>query len=215
MMARGSRPGTTGTVFRWPLAYDLLLRLIWRGGERVYRERLLDLARLGPGESVLDVGCGTGTLAVAARRRVGPAGKVVGIDASPAMVARARGKAARAGVDVAFETAAAEALPFPAAAFDAVLSTTVLHCLPEEARRQCVREMRRVLKPGGRLLAVDFGGAVDERRSLIAHVRHHRGFDLRAVVPVLREVGLTGVETGAVGFSDLQFALAAAPTNPS
>jgi ubiquinone/menaquinone biosynthesis C-methylase UbiE len=208
-------PGTTGKVFRWALGYDLLLRVIWRGAERAYRERLIDLARIRPGESVLDVGCGTGTLALAAKRRVGQAGRVVGIDASPAMVARARRKAAKAGADLAFEVAIAEALPFSDAEFDAVLSTTVLHCLPEDARRQSIHEMRRVLKPGGRLLAVDFGGPMDERRSLIAHLRHHLHFDLRGVIPVLRDAGLTGVETGAVGFSDLRFALAAAPEIPT
>lgn len=133
------------------------------GTERAFRDKLVELARLAPGESVLDVGCGTGTLAIAARRRVGSAGKVNGIDPSPEMIARARKKTLKARVEVVFETAVAESLPFPQATFDAVLSTAMLHHLPDqEARRQCIHEIRRVLRPGGRLLAVDFGGLADE-----------------------------------------------------
>jgi ubiquinone/menaquinone biosynthesis C-methylase UbiE len=75
------------------------------------------------GESVLDVGCGTGSLAIAARRRLGTDGKVFGIDASPEMIARATSKVARAGISVSFRVAVAEALPFPDAQFDVVLST--------------------------------------------------------------------------------------------
>ncbi len=82
-------PQTSGLVFHWAFAYDLLLRILWRGLERIYREKVVQLAGIGTGESVLDVGCGTGTLAIAAKRRVGPTGKVIGIDASPEMIARA------------------------------------------------------------------------------------------------------------------------------
>jgi ubiquinone/menaquinone biosynthesis C-methylase UbiE len=79
------------------------------------------------------------------------------------MIARARKKTLKARVEVVFETAVAESLPFPQATFDAVLSTAMLHHLPDqEARRQCIHEIRRVLRPGGRLLAVDFGGLADE-----------------------------------------------------
>jgi len=84
----------------------------------------------------------------------------------------------------------------------------MLHHLPDESRRKCISEIRRVLKPGGRLLAVDFGGPADERRSLIAHFRHHINFDLRKVIPILAEAGLNALQSGAVGFSDLQFVLA-------
>ncbi len=89
----------------------------------------------------------------------------------------------------------------------------MLHHLPDESRRKCISEIRRVLKPGGRLLPVDFGGPADEkRRSLIAHFRHHINFDLRKVIPILAEAGLNALQSGAVGFSDLQFVLAAAPS---
>ena len=136
--------------------YDALVWLVTLGRERAFRERLVDLARLVPGESVLDVGCGTGTLAIAAKRRVGEPGVVRGIDASPEMIEPARRKAAKAGASVDFETAVAESLPFPDASFDVVLSTLMLHHLPKATRQECAREMRRVLKPGGRVLAVDF-----------------------------------------------------------
>ncbi len=210
---RGSTPATAGKVLHWAFGYDLLVSLLMLGGERAYREKLLDLARLASGETVLDVGCGTGTLAIAAKRRIGPAGNVHAIDASPEMIARARKKARKAAVEVVFDTAVAEALPFAPATFDVVLSTVMLHHLPAEACRQCMREIRRVLRPGGRLLAVDFGGPAHARRSLIAHLfDRHVHFDLRDMVPVLNELGLSGVASGAVGFRDLHYVRAAAPS---
>src|SRR5215216_4246893 len=150
-------PRTSGLVLHGTARfYDLLAWLMTRGREGVFREKVVDLARLQSGESVLDVGCGTGTLAVAAKRRVGPAGAVYGVDASPEMIARASKKARKAGLEVVFRNALVQALPFPDDSFDAVLSTLMLHHLPPSAREQCAREVRRVLKPGGRVLAVDF-----------------------------------------------------------
>ncbi len=134
-----------------------------------------------------------------------------GIDASPEMIARARSKAMRAGIEVDFNTAVAEALPFPDRQLDVVLTTMMLHHLPSEPRQQCVHEIRRVLKPGGRLLAVDFAGPARERRGLIARFHRRVQFDLRDVIPMLNKAGLSSVENGAVGFGDLQFVLAAAP----
>jgi ubiquinone/menaquinone biosynthesis C-methylase UbiE len=98
------------------------------------------------------------------------------------MIARACSKAARSALEVDFQIAAAQALPFSEATFDVVLSTTMLHCLPEDARRRSIHEMGRVLKPGGRLLIVDFGGPAETRRSFIAHLRLHRHFDVREVL---------------------------------
>jgi ubiquinone/menaquinone biosynthesis C-methylase UbiE len=209
---RDPAPQTTGKVIHWAFAYDLLVSVLWLGREGAFRKRVVELASLKPGESVLDVGCGTGTLAIAAKRCVGPQGRVSGIDPSPEMIQRARKKARKSGIEIIFENAAAEKLPFPDAAFDCVLSTVMLHHLPEEARRKCLSEIRRVLKPGGRLLAVDFGGPAEHRRSLVAHFRQHMNFDLRKVIPMLDEVGLNAVQSGPVGFSDLHFVLAAAPS---
>jgi ubiquinone/menaquinone biosynthesis C-methylase UbiE len=76
-----------------PLRYDLMLWVASRGRERVFRERQVDLARIAPGEAVLDVGCGTGSLAIAAARRVGERGAVHGVDPSAELLARARKKA--------------------------------------------------------------------------------------------------------------------------
>ena len=156
-------PETKGLVMHSEARYyDLLAWLLTLGRERAFRERLVEIARLAPGERVLDVGCGTGALAIAARRRVGPTGTVHGIDASPEMIARATRKSERAGTGVSFRTGVAEALPFPDAHFDVVLGTLMLHHLPRAAREQCVREMRRVLKPGGKLLFAEHGLAPDE-----------------------------------------------------
>ncbi len=100
-------PETKGRVMHSEARYhDLLAWLLTFGRERAFRERLVELARLRPGETVLDVGCGTGTLAIAAKRRVGTAGTVYGIDPSPEMVDRATRKAAKAGVEVESSSAA-------------------------------------------------------------------------------------------------------------
>ena len=198
-------------VVLWAARYDLLIWLLTLGRERKFRERLLDPARLGPGESVLDVGCGTGTLAITAKERVGSAGSVYGIDASLPMIARAKRKAQKANVDVTFEYAAAESLPFPDARFDVVLCTVMLHHLGRQTRQQGVREMRRVLKPGGRLLAVDFGAGAEQRKGLIGHLHSHGGIKPHELRALVTNVGLEIVASGALGIWDLQFVLAEAP----
>jgi len=124
------------------------------------------------------------------------------------MIARAASKAARAGVDVSFEHAVAEALPFPDAQFDVVLSTLMLHHLPRPARQLCAREIRRVLKPAGRVLIVDFARA-QEKTGFLAHFHRHGHVDPRQIVSLLEDVGLGCMESGAVGFSSLQYVLAA------
>src|SRR5215217_8617723 len=179
-------PATTGRVLHWAARYDLLVWLLTHGRSRLFRERLVDLAHLAVGESVLDVGCGTGSLAIAAKHHVGASGKVVGIDASPAMIARANAKARRARTDVSFEQAVAESLPFPDTQFEVVLSTLMLHHLPRKVRQRCADEIRRVLKPDGRVLVVDF--ARPQRRSgFLAHFHRHGHVDPRDIVSLLDE----------------------------
>lgn len=115
---------------------------------------MCELARIGSGDSVLDVACGTGVLARAARERVGPEGKLVGLDPNPDMLSVARRKSA----DIAWRDGRAEAIPFADASFDAVVSQFGFMFF--EDRAGALREMMRVLRSGGRL-AVAVCGAVE------------------------------------------------------
>jgi ubiquinone/menaquinone biosynthesis C-methylase UbiE len=209
-MHQEAAPRTRGLLIDWAARYDLLAWLLTHGRERQLRERFIDLAGLAPADAVLDIGCGTGTLGIAASRRVGPSGTVCGIDASPPMIARARRKAAKAGVDVDFRVAVAESLPFPDGRFDVVMSTLMLHHLPRKTRQQCAGEIRRVLRSGGRLLAVDFGRG--NGRGLLAHFHRHGHVEVRDIVTLLERAGLTAVGTGAVGMDNLNYVLAEAST---
>lgn len=202
-------PRIPGLVIHWAGRYDLMVWLFTFGRERAFREKILSHARLQPGEVVLDVGCGTGTLAILAERQVGPTGAVHGIDASPEMISRAAWKAKRQGVPVRFQVAAAQALPFADAHLDVVLTTLMLHHLPRPSRQQLAREICRVLRPGGRVLAVDFGqGGHDRKKFLGLFHRPHGHTKLQDMVTLVSEAGLTTIQSGAVGAKDLQFVLA-------
>src|SRR5947208_3619722 len=118
---------TKGLVINLGWRYDLfewvIDPLLFRGQLRALWRRTIDLARLQPGEQALDVGCGTGTLALAAARRLGASGHIVGIDPSAQQIARARAKAARRSAPIAFQIAVIEQLPFADQTFDVVFST--------------------------------------------------------------------------------------------
>jgi SAM-dependent methyltransferase len=108
---------------------------------------------------------------------------------------------------VAFEIAVAEALPFPDARFDVVLSTLMLHHLPRKVRQQSASEIRRVLGPQGRVLVVDFAHA-QPKPGLLAHFHHRGHVDPGEIVALLEEAGFRCIENGPVGISSLQFVLA-------
>ncbi len=206
MNEQQSGPKTRGKLLHWPLLYDLEVRLLFFGKEDRFRQGLLDLALVQSGNSVLDMGCGTGTLALAAERRAGPGGRICGIDASPQMIKRARKKASRSGSKAEFRIMPAEKLLYPDGTFDVVLGTLMLHHLPEDERLACLREAFRVLKKGGRLLAVDFM-TTGERKTglhgLFGH--HHQSLDPSRTVQSLKEIGFGGIQTGETGSFDLHY----------
>ena len=134
--------------------YDPVIAATMR--EKTFRARLLDQAALAPGTRVLDVGCGTGTLAVAAKRRQ-PDAEVVGVDADRDVLDRAARKAESAGVSIRFDRSPAQDLPYPDDSFDVALSTLLFHHLDSESKAAAARELARVLRPGGRLHLADWG----------------------------------------------------------
>lgn len=135
--------------------YDPLLALTLREG--TLKSRLLDQAEIAPDHGVLDVGCGTGTLAILAKARQ-PRARLVGLDGDPAVLEIARKKIARAGVEVELREGLANAEPiFPPASFDRILTSLVLHHLTTDEKRQAFSAMYRWLRPGGELHVLDFG----------------------------------------------------------
>jgi ubiquinone/menaquinone biosynthesis C-methylase UbiE len=179
-----STPQTRGIVMNWGGFYDLVMWFLTRGNEGTFRQNIADLIRYQLGEKVLDVGCGTGSLALVAKERVGKAGSVHGIDPAPRQIDRARAKAARRGISVDFQLGVIEKLSFPDTTFDVVQSTFMIDHVPQDLQRQGLREIARVLKPGGRLFILITGS-------------------VQGLVPLMKEAGFSQVETGEIEYQKL------------
>jgi len=145
---------TEGMLIRWAPYYDLVTNLVTLGQARRLRKVTVDQALIKPGDSVLDVGCGTGEVTLLAKTRA-KQGTVYGIDPAPEMIAVARKKAAHKGLEIDFRVGVIEALPFSDSSLDVVTSSLMMHHLPEDLKAGGLAEIYRVLKPGGRLLIAD------------------------------------------------------------
>ena len=192
-----------GIVIHSAAEYDRRFMVRSRGRERAFRAELIDLARVAAGESVLDAGCGTGTLALAAKRRVGADGSVQGIDPSPEMIARARRKARSSGLEVAFDEAVVQSLPLPDDTFDAVLAVLTFHQLPHDDLHRSLQEIERVLRPAGRLFIADL-----DMRTPTRGPHGHGHFDLEQVIRSLDVVETGSVRFRLSRFERLRYALA-------
>ncbi len=177
--------------------YDPLFRLL---GEHRIRQRLIDAAGIEAGQRVLDVGCGTGTLAVRIRRQF-PETEVVAIDPDPKALGLARRKAEKAGVAVEWRQGFADALPFEDSSFDRIVSSLVFHHLPPEVVRKTVPELRRVLRVGGRISILDFGrgGHAGLHGMLTRLIHHQHGEEDVAgeLAGLMEQAGLQGAQTGS------------------
>ncbi len=189
-------PETEGaTITWWAPLYDACTWLVSFGTMPGVRKSTVKAGRLKAGEAVLDVGCGTGDLTLRAARRVGAEGRTAGIDASPNMIKIASRKAAKKGRDIDFRVAPIEDLPFADGEFDAALSSLMVHHLPDDLKVRGLAEVRRVLKPGGRLVVVDLKpgkGIV----GFLSHLMGHRLPDDYAeqLKATMQEAGFEDVE---------------------
>lgn len=146
---------TQGDTIGPARAYEAFAGLFFAGRRRRAFARLVELSGARPGDRVLDVGCGTGYLTRLAAAAVAPGGgSTVGIDPSPTVVDYARRKTRDDACSYAIGVA--EALEAPDASFDVVVTSLAIHHIPAELRPAALREMFRVLRPGGRLLVADF-----------------------------------------------------------
>ena len=203
-------PETSGRVIHWALPYDVMSHLILRPSEASIRV----ISQIKPGNQVLDVGCGSGRLTMAVQKWVGPTGQAFGIDPSPEMIAVARQNAARAGLPTKFELGVIEAIPFPGATFDVVLNRLMLHHLPGDLKQRGLAEIRRVLKPGGVCLIVDFeppkSPVMNHLAELILSPTMSE-IDVRSYIPLLVEAGFGEVETGPTSSKMLSYARGRSP----
>lgn len=171
--------------------YDPITRLL---GVDTAREALLAQAQLQPHQRVLDIGCGTGTLAVLIKRRQ-PTADVIGLDPDPKALARARRKAERAGVTIRFDHGFSDALGYPDGAFDRVFSSMMFHHLRAESKPKTLGEIRRVLRPGGRLELLDFAGPHSSPRGWLARLIHSheelKDNDEDRVLALIRDAGFS------------------------
>jgi ubiquinone/menaquinone biosynthesis C-methylase UbiE len=192
--------------------YDPVVRVTSR--ESAFKRRLLEIAELKAGDRVLDLGCGTGTLAIAAGQ-ARPGAEITGLDGDPEVLARARQKASSAGAHVDFDQGLSTDLPYGDGRFDIVLSTLFFHHLEPAAKRGTAAEIARVLRPGGRLVVADWAPPQDAlMRIAFLAVRSLDGFELtrenaEGLLPsIFADAGLQRVErvdqlrtaTGTMGF---------------
>ena len=201
-----------GHHWRLPF-YDLMARLV---GAQPARRLLVDQLALAPGERVLDVGTGTGALAIATKLQY-PDAHVVGLDPDPRALAMARRKANRASTAIQLDTGFADALPYADASFDRVMCSLMLHHLSGSEKARALREIRRVLKPGGRFHMLDFDGPAENAglvtRRLHAHPQLRESAEDR-VLALMTAAGLQHprvVHRRAARFTRMSYYLAHVP----
>ena len=153
-------------------------------------------------------GVGRAKLTLLAKERVGATGYVCGMDAAAEMIEVASRKVEEKGIEVDFRVDVIEKMSFPDASFDVVLSSLMMHHLPPDLKQAGLAEISRVLKPGGRVVIVDFKHPTSRAGRLLMMPLLHHGLveGIQSLPPLMEEAGLMGVETGELAFWVLGFA---------
>jgi ubiquinone/menaquinone biosynthesis C-methylase UbiE len=182
--------------------YDSYMKKITFGREGILRDTTVSLAGVKPGDSVLEIGCGTGTLTLAAKRRAGPSGKAFGIDVIPGMIEYSQRKAEQAGEEATFQLGSIDNIPFPANHFDVVMCSFMIFHMSDTTRRKGIAEIHRVLKPQGRLLVMDLALPARALPRAIARMLMGGMFqhDLRELIPLMEAAGFSNAEIAPVNF---------------
>lgn len=171
--------------------YDPIVKLLGGGAAR---EALLAQAGIGATDRIFDLGCGTGTMAVLIKKQF-PRVEIVALDPDPRALARARKKAVHEALAIQFDEGFGDQLPYPAASFDLALSSFMFHHLPAEEKGKTLREVHRVLKPGGEFYMADFEAPEDRnqgffRRLLLSHA-HLKENSAANVIALMKDAGFT------------------------
>lgn len=183
-------------------SYDAYMRRMTLGREHVLRAETTRLAKITPGSSVLEIGCGTGTLTLAAKRQAGPTGQVFGIDVIPGMIEASRRKATQAGEIITFQEGGIDQIPFADGQFDVVLCSFMIFHMSEATRRKGIQEVHRVLKPRGRWLILDLALPQQPLQRFIAQ-RLFGGMldhELPELPPLMERAGFSSIEIGPAEF---------------
>jgi ubiquinone/menaquinone biosynthesis C-methylase UbiE len=177
--------------------YDFIQKYIVRDVR--YKSLLIVQANIQPGHQVLDLGCGTGTLAIMAKLAQ-PSADVFGLDADPDMLKVAKYKSTLQKVPVKFDLGFTNKLPYPDESFDRVLSSIMIHHLKTPDKWQTAQEVYRVLKPGGQLHIIDFGKPVTWYGKILGPLLHKFEEANDNIDGKLPEIfGAPGLKTEVVG----------------